>query len=251
MRGEHLRDGHHAAGWMGSPPHARGAHPEPLVHNDGPGITPACAGSTTTLPTRSGGDRDHPRMRGEHRCVPISSGCTRGSPPHARGARQAGRRLSPAPRITPACAGSTRSRSRCSPRRWDHPRMRGEHLIHSTNVPLRRGSPPHARGAPSLSLRTEMMSGITPACAGSTGRDVDAAIGAWDHPRMRGEHDVLDAEAIPDQGSPPHARGARVPLGDRQLRPGITPACAGSTTGSSGSTGSSGDHPRMRGEHSL
>ena len=94
----------------------------------------------------------------------------------------------------------------------------------------RRGSSPHARGARSRDTRQE--------CS------------RRDHPRMRGEH----------------VRG----LVHRQHRPGIIPACAGSTYGLAwrvlDAQGSSphargarpgerrhlhrhGDHPRMRGEH--
>ena len=117
----------------------------------GRGIIPACAGSTGILtgdskmgkgssPHARGARvflricrrscRDHPRMRGEHRdlalrhgvakrIIPACAGSTYGwsidefisigSSPHTRGA--------PCP-LTSSCA-----------RTWDHPRIRGEHLL--------------------------------------------------------------------------------------------------------------------------
>jgi hypothetical protein len=49
-------------------------------------------------------------------------------------------------------------------------------------------------------------------------------------PRVRGEHWVISTGLTTDSGSPPRARGARVPVGPTVagLR-GITPACVGST----------------------
>ena len=161
---------------MGSSPHARGAPPE-----------------------RAGRKRqwrDHPRMRGEHLeeghlralrvgIIPACAGSTarfkwskaslQGSSPHARGAQ----RLANA---TERIDG-------------DHPRMRGEHAVgdalrimvrgiipacagstFGSSIPAawRKGSSPHARGAP--------LSGAV------DGNHVE------DHPRMRGEHYTGDAE---------------------------------------------------------
>ena len=89
-----------------SPPHARG-RPK-FVDDDGKdvGITPACAGKTSTSHTRS--------VRG------------RGSPPHARGRRLVGPHHARTRRITPACAGKTPGGRFEGCVDWDHPRMRGE-----------------------------------------------------------------------------------------------------------------------------
>ena len=133
----------------------------------------------------------------------------------------------------------------------DHPRMRGEHWPGRPSTCARPGSSPHARGALAARLVDPRVVGIIPACAGSTSR---ASLHSYRH-----------------AGSSPHARGARNPQGAGNLGVGIIPACAGSTFGSittqSLMTGSSphargaqcrgsaarvctGDHPRMRGEHS-
>ena len=192
----------------------RGEHaPLPLGDGGVAGIIPACAGSTAearrlaeqalgSSPHARGAPpmcgvagrffRDHPRMRGEHRqacaeagrvrgIIPACAGSTqtqpsilqvyRGSSPHARGALHL---ADPVPAV---------------PR--DHPRMRGEH------VPM--------------GLRHRLLTGIIPACAGSTQ-------GA---PTAPGSH----------TGSSPHARGARHSRTSCRSRPR--------------------DHPRMRGEHEV
>ena len=49
------------------------------------------------------------------------------------------------------------------------------------------GSPPRARGAVPLRLRSGVDGGITPACAGSCGVVERHRPTHWDHPRVRGE----------------------------------------------------------------
>ena len=155
----------------GDHPRIRGEHDWPcLVRDQELGIIPAYAGSTPhhtihcessegssphtrgalrRTPCASSSARDHPRIRGEHErlhgageplggIIPAYAGSTiagvllhclyQGSSPHTRGARMA----------APACPTA----------RWDHPRIRGEHL--------RAGSLLH------------IIQGIIPAYAGST-----------------------------------------------------------------------------------
>ena len=91
------------------------------------GIIPACAGSTHSNRFGDFSLGDHPRMCGEHLGgVPMwmMSG---GSSPHVRGARHAWSEFRADGGIIPACAGSTTSDPQPAPRRWDHPRMCGEH----------------------------------------------------------------------------------------------------------------------------
>ena len=71
--------------------------------------------------------------------------------------------------------------------------------------------------------------GIIPACAGSTPTRRGACGGGWDHPRVRGEHDLDTAIKQFGEGSSPRARGARLRAGEAHRSRGIIPACAGST----------------------
>ena len=85
MRGENISThGPHTVR-IGSPPHARGKFV--VRHNNPPflGITPACAGKIATSHNKKYQVWDHPRMRGENCCRPISRISGGGSPPHARG----------------------------------------------------------------------------------------------------------------------------------------------------------------------
>ena len=74
-----------------------------------------------------------------------------------------------------------------------------------------------------------VMSGIIPACAGSTLSYCGDNLTDGDHPRMCGEHLMVEGVYIATAGSSPHVRGARAPPYRVHKFPGIIPACAGST----------------------
>ena len=107
MRGEHSPPLRGPLGYLGSSPHARGAHAKPVVPAADLGIIPACAGSTTRCTGEITPSGDHPRMRGEHPPPSESTSAMWGSSPHARGARVEVLRLRDHHGIIPACAGST------------------------------------------------------------------------------------------------------------------------------------------------
>ena len=92
------------------------------------------------------------------------------------------------------------------------------------------------------------VSGIIPACAGSTLR-ARRRRAMWDHPRVRGEHTSSLRHNREWGGSSPRARGARA--SGRVYHPvaWIIPACAGSTRQGARSVQPTRDHPRVRGEH--
>ena len=91
--------------------------------------------------------------------------------------------------------------------------------------------------------------GIIPACAGSTRILLHKDDPVWDHPRMCGEHPIFDHWQARATGSSPHVRGARAGRARPAGPSGIIPACAGSTLTPATSRCTSGDHPRMCGEH--
>ena len=68
---------------------------------------------------------------------------------------------------------------------------------------------------------------------------------------MCGEHPQYLHFDVIVLGSSPHVRGARVHACLRARYSGIIPACAGSTNSVSHTLGTSGDHPRMCGEHAA
>ena len=194
---------------VGSSPHVRGA---PITKATVPmmnGIIPACAGSTFRPRGHVSGYRDHPRMCGEHALNEMKIPREVGSSPHVRGARGSCVVPERVGGIIPACAGSTR-KSRASlvvPR--DHPRMCGEHRVGLECVFLEEGSSPHVRGALRLFRFPLDLTGIIPACAGSTIRLAGRSMCSRDHPRMCGEHALNEMKIPREVGSSPHVRGAQ------------------------------------------
>ena len=111
------------------------------------------------------------------------------------------------------------------------------------------GSSPHTRGAQSRSFGGVKVGGIIPAYAGSTAASSPLAARVADHPRIRGEHSLVDSvwQAFP--GSSPHTRGALANTGLGVVGNRIIPAYAGSTRRCSSMRYAASDHPRIRGEH--
>ena len=112
MRGEHSHGANVGILSVGSSPHARGARGGGVVGAADQGIIPACAGSTRSPEWGRAFSRDHPRMRGEHSRLPPLASKSRGSSPHARGARLLHHQLLGLIGIIPACAGSTKAKAK-------------------------------------------------------------------------------------------------------------------------------------------
>ena len=234
----------------GSSPHTRGApHNAPRTRGFS-GIIPAYAGSTNAVDQPPLFLGDHPRIRGEHgsedEWVPLGTG----SSPHTRGAPLRARVTVLEYGIIPAYAGSTQLRRWAAARRWDHPRIRGEHHFGHVSPSSSTGSSPHTRGALSCRPLRPRRHGIIPAYAGSTPLRCDIMTAGWDHPRIRGEHEVHIRPLQGVEGSSPHTRGARSRERTHPTHPGIIPAYAGSTFHMSVCAVGTWDHPRIRGEHS-
>ena len=70
-----------------------------------------------------------------------------------------------------------------------------------------------------------------------------------DHPRIRGEHGIVDFSITAGGGSSPHTRGALSPCRIHHAETRIIPAYAGSTSTPTGPAPRGQDHPRIRGEH--
>ena len=229
VRGEHGGGGVAWSMTRGSSPRARGA--------------PAVQGH------RAQERADHPRVRGEHDAIDGKTITGAGSSPRARGARRPLLLRQLPNGIIPACAGSTRAPSSVCPGRRDHPRVRGEHLYLGGGADVTPGSSPRARGARGAAPPRRPRRGIIPACAGSTRCSCRAPAWRRDHPRVRGEHKGVSARLLRKEGSSPRARGAPRGRtgGTRCAR--IIPACAGSTSAWARRAPTTGDHPRVRGEH--
>ena len=188
-------------------------------------------------------------MCGEHQNASRLSHGPLGSSPHVRGALRPSATIGLGCGIIPACAGSTTGVAASAKVTRDHPRMCGEHGRLATMPCRSPGSSPHVRGAQRLERQSCSLSGIIPACAGSTRTYAPSKPLTRDHPRMCGEHFTTTGSPYCSSGSSPHVRGA--PTGDLLgvTIGGIIPACAGSTPTATRPSREPRDHPRMCGEH--
>ena len=168
--------------------------------------------------------------------------------------RGKGRTTRPAParaRITPAYAGKRKRMVQSSSPPQDHPRMCGKKPKVMNLVLVRPGSPPHVRGKELRTAFKPCRLGITPACAGKSGKGSHRTDRGQDHPRMCGEKGAPCRWGSRWRGSPPHVRGkdGKTPLLLDAGR--ITPACAGKSGWPSFGPPAHQDHPRMCGEKRI
>ena len=98
-----------ANNWQGSPPHVRGKEVLGLVVGAVLGVTPAYAGKSCDVHSNTNSAKDHPRTCGEKGLSTFWSRNHSGSPPHMRGKELLIARHFDDARITPACAGKSRS----------------------------------------------------------------------------------------------------------------------------------------------
>ena len=131
---------------------------------------------------------DHPRVCGEHSRVMKSRSNCGGSSPRMRGTPPGIGICANSTGIIPAYAGNTRLPRRSCAGLWDHPRVCGEHTLSNRISSGLRGSSPRMRGTPIGCARWRNTNGIIPAYAGNTRTSNHRTCGAWDHPRVCGEH---------------------------------------------------------------
>ena len=192
-----------------------------------PRITPAHAGRSVSRMPAWPCCKDHPRACGEKLRKTGISSAHPGSPPRMRGEGESKGAAAPAPGITPAHAGRSRSLSSLRLVQRDHPRACGEKFNRIAKPFREQGSPPRMRGEGELDLGNSTHTGITPAHAGRRPADKSHRTGRWDHPRACGEKIALISPFQSDSGSPPRMRG-KVYAGDWHIAvAGITPAHAG------------------------
>ncbi len=174
-----------------------------------------------------------------------------GSSPHMRGTLGCIMHLLKQFGIIPAYAGNTTPRPTRGSRPRDHPRICGEHpsvLAYSSRL---EGSSPHMRGTLPSFYHVHDLAGIIPAYAGNTW--IVGGFGGFngDHPRICGEHSMLNAAARASTGSSPHMRGTPSHRLARREHTGIIPAYAGNTWVRFLVNSPPEDHPRICGEHSA
>ena len=127
-------------------------------------------------------------MCGNHALSSFSKGAGGGSPPRVREPPSVSTNQESSWRITPACAGTTVAYGTSRDPGEDHPRVCGNHSLSLWPYPKCAGSPPRVREPQSSAMIRFPVSGITPACAGTTNREVWVSAYVQDHPRVCGNH---------------------------------------------------------------
>ena len=156
-----------------------------------------------------------------------------GSSPHTRGAR--------------ACP------RHCRCRRWDHPRIRGEHA-HVVDVLVADLGiiPAYAGSTPMPSPFASLPTGSSPHTRGARHGTRSRLRPRRDHPRIRGEHPYPSHHRDCHGGIIPAYAGSTLRLRESVLlSEGSSPHTRGAPTIPPWTPSRSRDHPRIRGEHHL
>ena len=159
-------------------------------------ITPACAGKSRRKTTDRFCSRDHPRVCGEKWEKGGRSHEQQGSPPRMRGKEDSRENPRFGVRITPACAGKSRSQPRLPCTGRDHPRLCGEKSPPIGGSRFKPGSPPHVRGKDTAVQREPFLAGITPAYAGKRWGRCAGTGADRDHPRVCGEKSKMPSRHV-------------------------------------------------------
>ena len=190
-------------------------------------ITPAYARKRIKLRKRHSICGDHPCVCGEKIEMPYELLLKEGSPPRMRGKARSRCFVVEVMRITPAYAGKRIAELQTPAVSWDHPRVCGEKVPITCVPKYALGSPPRVRGKVCWRERHRPVPGITPACAGKSGRTSGLTRPARDHPRACGEKSTSTSMMNCGWGSPPRVRGKDGNQSTGQHRGRITPAYAG------------------------
>ena len=210
------------------------------------GLTPACAGTSKCRPCPQSLVGAHPRVRGDVTARHWSVLLGAGSPPRARGRRSRVARALRCLGLTPACAGTSPSPTPSGRPERAHPRVRGDVRSSGSGRCTERGSPPRARGRPNEPMRSHWRRGLTPACAGTSATAGAVEVARRAHPRVRGDVvETVDHETG-EVGSPPRARGRPGGRAEHRGAPGLTPACAGTSSVRTPTKPHPRAHPRVR-----
>ena len=191
----------------------------------------------------------HPRSRGENApaCEPAFS--FQGSSPLTRGKLSRRRALMRSPWLIPAHAGKTGGFAGRGMEAGAHPRSRGENRCAEVPTSPPDGSSPLTRGKPASDAWLTMPERLIPAHAGKTCRGRRSTKRTRAHPRSRGENQRRAEEQIALAGSSPLTRGKPRMRCTATRSPGLIPAHAGKTCGTTPLPSIRRAHPRSRGEN--
>ena len=215
------------------------------------GLIPAHAGKTRRERVPDREVKAHPRSRGENLSGLIFLFFGLGSSPLTRGKRGAIPTSQCPPRLIPAHAGKTRTRSWQTVKAAAHPRSRGENGAFGRARSCTTGSSPLTRGKPRGSVFSVIVGRLIPAHAGKTGHDAGVTRVHWAHPRSRGENSSSRAGTCWHFGSSPLTRGKPAVIAAGPDAERLIPAHAGKTMRPPCQCVGNRAHPRSRGENKV
>ena len=155
-------------GDLGSSPRMRGKLRLVWVISWPWGLIPAYAGKTNEGLSNTIEREAHPRVCGENSTPGMACTSGHGSSPRMRGKQHTRHGLHKRPRLIPAYAGKTFSRSFMMSRRSAHPRVCGENEARAGPKTPPQGSSPRMRGKRGRLARSRRARGLIPAYAGKT-----------------------------------------------------------------------------------
>ena len=168
-------------------------------------------------------------MRGEDAALHARVRRAIGSPPHAWGRQVRSANSLARQRFTPTCVGKTCQLGNGLFGIAVHPHMRGEDLMSIRIIHGLDGSPPHAWGRLLLNCDSHTTIRFTPTCVGKTNTGLRLTCALPVHPHMRGEDAWAKYSRKSSGGSPPHAWGRLVMIGELFSNLRFTPTCVGKT----------------------
>ena len=212
-------------------------------------IIPALAGNTSSHSSGSSARADHPRSRGEYWPRALLTLPGQGSSPLSRGIPFRFKLPGGKKGIIPALAGNTEDHIHFFFEDKDHPRSRGEYAHVPPRGAVMWGSSPLSRGIHLRAGNSLFIPRIIPALAGNTTLALARMSLPRDHPRSRGEYEVLTVGHGWGKGSSPLSRGILTVATAATRDSRIIPALAGNTRIPPCPSYNSSDHPRSRGEY--
>ena len=214
----------------GSSPRVRGKPRISLSPSSSPGSSRACRENGGDPKKTNTSDGSSPRVRGK-------------PPRHPVGGAH--------PRLIPARAGKTWSRTASGRTPRAHPRACGENVTLPVSIVVYGGSSPRVRGKPHQQRHPLTRARLIPARAGKTRGCSRAGTPRPAHPRACGENDVHAAASGRFGGSSPRVRGKRAPPSSAGHRGRLIPARAGKTRKPPASPPPETAHPRACGENDV
>ena len=232
---------------LGSPPRVRSRPDTAVGYAITGGITSACAEQTGLTRPRTSCAGDHLRVCGADPVYWNHDVNDPGSPLRVRSRHGVDHADLDAEGITSACAEQT---GRVFGHRLpdgDHLRVCGADSLVSPPAPWIRGSPPRVRSRLRQCGVGRPVLGITSACAEQTQTLETPITVKWDHLRVCGADDSMDATSMFQTGSPPRVRSRPIAWRHDPDWRGITSACAEQTHKSSAPSSPNRDHLRVCG----